>query len=325
MPDLHKISELRTLIDDQLSLFLKPKEPVSLYEPMHYTIAGGGKRLRPIMVILSCKAVGGKFEDSINAAIAVELLHNFTLVHDDIMDQDDKRRGRKTVHKKWNESVAILAGDGLLALAYESLMRTKSPLIKQIIRLFSKALLEVCEGQALDSEFEKRDDVSLIDYFTMIDKKTAKLFAMACQIGALCGGGKKSESENLRQFGESLGRAFQVQDDLLDITSEEKVLGKSFGSDVRQGKKTFLLIHAIQNATVTDRELLLKILDSKDIALRQVEEIRLVFERAGTISAAQDEIKKALAAAGNSLEGLPKTQARCTLEMLLDNVAKRDY
>ena len=323
MPDL--ISVIKTLIEEELCHRLESREPISLYEPMRYTIAGGGKRLRPILVVLACEAVGGTIKDSLHAAVAVELLHNFTLVHDDIMDRDDKRRGRATVHKKWNESVAILAGDGLLALAYDSLMRIHSPRIKIIGKLFSEALLEVCKGQALDSEFETRDQVAMADYFTMIDKKTAKLFAMACQIGALCGGGSESDAAKLRQFGEQFGRAFQVQDDLLDITSEEKILGKSFGSDIRQGKKTFLLIHAWQNASDNDRELMKRILALPRTRLKEVQQMKVVFDKLGTLDAAKVEINKALDLAKNCLQGLPKSQARAALEKLVESVAERAF
>jgi geranylgeranyl diphosphate synthase type II len=325
LPDFNrKISELKSRIEEELNQRLVLREPISLYEPMRYAITGGGKRLRPILVILACEAVGGKITDSLNAAVAVELLHNFTLVHDDIMDRDDKRRGRETVHKKWNQDVAILAGDGLLALAYDSLMRTQSPLIQIISNLFTEALLEVCEGQALDSEYETRDQVTLADYFTMIDKKTAKLFAMSCHIGALCGGCNDSMAENLKKFGEFVGRAFQVQDDLLDITSEEKILGKSFGSDIRQGKKTFLLIHALQNASDEDQKLMRRILISPHIEFK-VRDMKAIFEKAGTIRAAKLEIKKALTSAGRCLKMLSDSQHRVALEEIVQMLAKRNY
>ena len=325
MSSLDRIDEIKNKIEDELEKFIPLKTPVSLYEPMRYALTSGGKRLRPVLVVLASEMVGGNINDSLYAAIAVELLHNFTLVHDDIMDQDDLRRGRVTVHKKWNESVAILSGDGLLALAYESLLRIRSPQIQLISTYFTQALLEVCEGQALDSEFENREQVGLNEYFLMIEKKTAKLFAMSCQIGALCGGGSLEEAEKLSGFGGLLGRAFQIQDDLLDITSDEKILGKNFGSDIRQGKKTYLLLHALNNADRNDRARIHEILNFRKAGEAQAQEIQQIFKRSGTIDTAKQEISNALELARESLNSFSESNARRIFTDLVDKLANRNY
>jgi len=320
-----KLSHLRNLIENEIHQLLPSKEPVNLYQPMKYTLSAGGKRLRPVLLLLSCEAVGGHIRDCLPAAAAVELLHNFTLVHDDIMDQDDKRRGRETVHKKWNENVAILAGDGLLALAYDSLMKVRCSQIQRIGKIFSEALLTVCEGQALDGEFESRQMVSLDEYFNMIQKKTARLFAMSCEIGAICGGGDETEIEHLRKFGELLGKAFQIQDDLLDITISEETLGKSYGSDVKQGKKTFLVIHAFAHASERDKKSIETILQSSSTSSAEVQRMKGLFEKLGTLQAAKTEIENALISARTCLEHLAKSSAKSTLYNLIDTVEKRNF
>jgi len=325
LSEIDKLSHIKKLIENEIRQLLLPMEPVSLYRPMRYTIAAGGKRLRPVLLLLSCEAVGGNIHDSLPAAAAVELLHNFTLVHDDIMDQDDKRRGRETVHKKWNENVAILAGDGLLALAYDSLMKIRCPQVQRIGRIFSEALLKVCEGQALDSEFESRQMVSLDEYFNMIQKKTARLFAMSCEIGAICGSGNEAQIEHLRKLGELLGTAFQIQDDLLDITISEETLGKSYGSDVKQGKKTFLIIHAFAHASDHEKAKIETILHSSTTGSKEVQQMKGLFEKLGSLQAAKTEIENALISARACLDHLPKSSAQSTLFNLLNTVAKRDF
>jgi len=225
-------SEMKKKIDSEIQELLSDREPFSLYEPMRYILKGGGKRIRPLFVILACQSVGGDISDSLHAAVAVELLHTFTLVHDDIMDHDDLRRGKQTVHKKWDEPTAILAGDGLVTLAYHKLLQTKHPEIQKILQIFTEGLLILCEGQAMDKDFESQETVALSKYIDMIDKKTARLISVSCEIGAILGNAGPTHQEILRKFGASLGRAFQIQDDLLDILYEESVTGKPLGSDV---------------------------------------------------------------------------------------------
>ncbi len=217
----------RKQINKILSISVKNRKPASLYEPGSYILNSGGKRLRPLLVLLSAKAVGGEFKNAYNAAAAVEMLHNFTLVHDDIMDNADKRRGRLTLHKKYDHNTAILAGDSLLSVAYEYLLKDCNGNAKEVVSSFTHGLIEVCEGQSMDTDFELRKNVALSEYITMIKKKTAAMAEMCCRIGALLGGGSKSQVNALGNYGLNLGIAFQIQDDLLDISADEKEIWKN--------------------------------------------------------------------------------------------------
>ncbi len=272
------------------SLF-KKQFPTSLYTPMKYAMSSGGKKLRPLLLLLSAKAFGGDVKSAVPAAAAVEILHNFTLVHDDIMDDDQTRRGRKTVHKEWDADTALLAGDGLVALAYQSLFSLQSPEISRIGRIFTDGIMDVCEGQAFDREFETRDQVPMNEYLDMICKKTGRLLSMCTQIGALLAGACEEKLIQMREFGESLGIAFQIQDDLLDITTEERILGKDFGSDVKQKKKTFMLVHALQSASGETIKYLNSLFESQNIGAEDVHAIRSVFEKTGTLAATRQAIE----------------------------------
>jgi len=281
----------RVKINKILSLALKDRNPVSLYEPGSYILNSGGKRLRPLLVLLSAKAVGGKFKDAYNAAAAVEMLHNFTLVHDDIMDNADKRRGRLTLHKKYDHNTAILAGDSLLSIAYEYLLKDCNGNAKEVISSFTQGLIEVCEGQSLDTDFELRKNVSLSEYILMIKKKTAAMAEMCCRIGALIGGGTKVQVNALGNYGLNLGIAFQIQDDLLDIIANEKEFGKTIGGDLVEGKKTFLFLEALEKSKGEDRKKLLKVIEKKGIRRNQVSGYKMIYEKLGVLDDARREIK----------------------------------
>jgi len=281
----------RVKINKILSLALKDRNPISLYEPGSYILNSGGKRLRPLLVLLSAKAVGGKFKDAYNAAAAVEMLHNFTLVHDDIMDNADKRRGRLTLHKKYDHNTAILAGDSLLSIAYEFLLKDCNGNAKKVISSFTQGLIEVCEGQSLDTDFELRKNVSLSEYIVMIKKKTAAMAEMCCRIGALLGGGSKTQVNALGNYGLNLGIAFQIQDDLLDIIADEKEFGKNIGGDLVEGKKTFLFLEALEKSKGEDRKKLLKVIEKKGIRRNQVSGYKMIYEKLGVLDDARREIK----------------------------------
>jgi geranylgeranyl diphosphate synthase type II len=242
---------------------VKNRKPSSLYEPASYILHSDGKKLRPFLVLLSAKAVGSEFKSAYNAAAAVELLHNFTLVHDDIMDNADKRRGRLTLHKKYDYSTAILVGDSLLSVAYEYLLKDCNGNAKSILNSFTKGLEEICEGQSLDTVFEKRKKVSLEEYVEMIKKKTASMVKMCCEIGAILGGGKPSEVKAMANYGLDIGIAFQIQDDLLDITAKEEKFGKRIGGDLIEGKKTYLFIKALEKSKGEEKKLLRKVIENK--------------------------------------------------------------
>lgn len=321
----NKISSFKKQISQRIENILNKKEPVSLYEPMRYALAAGGKQIRPVLLLLANEAVGGQTVDALNAAAAVELVHNFTLVHDDIMDNDDLRRGRETVHKHWDENVAILSGDGLLVLAYQALNLTTTNNFQRIMTTFSNGILEVCEGQALDKEFENRDLVSIDEYFTMIEKKTAALISMSCKIGALLGTNNENYILAIEKYGHLLGRAFQIQDDLLDVIADEQILGKNVGSDLQENKKTFLILHALQNAHGADREFLKKISGQKNISPQNVDKAIRLFAEMGTIDAARKQVHQELGEAKRALSVIPESPAREYLNQFLTILANRNH
>lgn len=266
--------------------------PKSLYDPCTYALESGGKRLRPFLVMMAAKAAGGKVSDVYNAALAVEILHNFTLIHDDIMDNADIRRGRASLHKKYDENTAILAGDNLMAVAYLYLTKDCKNNVNEIVNHFTQGIIEICEGQSYDKDFELKKTVSIDEYLLMIEKKTAALAEMCCYIGAKIVGGSKSEVNNLASYGRNLGLAFQLQDDLLDIFGDEKEFGKTVGGDLVEGKKTFLFLKALEKSKGEDRKLLQKVIDNKGIKKNQVAKYREVYEKLGVIEDTKKEIRK---------------------------------
>lgn len=278
-------------IDNELSRVMKNREPASLYEPADYIMDSPGKRIRPVLVMFSAKAVGGSFDEVLHASLAVEMLHNFTLVHDDIMDNSDKRRGVPTLHIKYDLSTAILTGDVLLAAAYEYLQKDLKGNAKAVEH-FTRGLIEVCEGQSLDKDFEVRELVSLDEYLEMIGKKTAALSRMCCAVGAILGGGSDAEVEALANYGFLIGLAFQIQDDLLDITADSCALGKPVGGDLLEGKKTFLFLKALEKSSGSDRIALEKIAVNKGAKPDEIGFYRDLFERLGVLDDAKNEVEK---------------------------------
>lgn len=230
------------------------KEPQSLYDPINYTLASGGKRIRPALILMACNLFSGDIQKAVKPAIGLEIFHNFTLLHDDIMDQADIRRGIPAVHKKWNENTAILSGDAMLIKAYDYFFDVESPNYREILKVFNKTALEVCEGQQYDMEFENRNDVTEKEYLRMIELKTSVLIAGALKIGALIGNADYKDADLLYNYGRNIGLAFQLQDDLLDVYGDEKVFGKQIGGDIVANKKTFLLIKARELAGNDDLE-----------------------------------------------------------------------
>lgn len=244
MLDSQLLGQLRQQVDERLR-HVYPQGPALLAEPVEYVLSAGGKRLRPILSLLSAKASGGDYTVALPGAVAVEILHNFTLVHDDLMDQDHTRHGQPTVHKKWDQGVAILTGDALFILATQELQTTAHNR-EYSMDVFLKGALAVCEGQALDLEFEIRDDVTVEQYLQMIDLKTGYLLGLSAQLGALAAGASQAQATDLRDYGRLVGRAFQIQDDLLELYSDAKTMGKSLGSDILAEKKTYLMIRGLE-------------------------------------------------------------------------------
>lgn len=320
-----KLADLKKIVQQHLDGTFNNNEPVSLYEPMRYAIQAGGKFIRPVLVLLSAEAAGGSPYEALNAAAAMELVHNFTLVHDDIMDNDDLRRGRETVHKKWDCNVAILSGDGLLVQAYATIAKSNPAKLANLLSVFSNGIFEVCEGQAFDKEFEIRNDVSLDEYFNMIDKKTGKLISVSCELGALVGTDNESHITALRNYGSYLGRAFQIQDDLLDIVADENLLGKDVGSDLEENKKSFIILHAMENATGEGLEFLKKVLNEPNISQDDVSKAIQLFKDIGTVDAARDHVKSEIDKAGKELKLLPPSEERDYLNQFLVYIENRNY
>ena len=318
------LQEWRQLIDQRLCQVLDGHHPPILYDPIQYVLEAGGKRIRPILLALSCKAVGGNLDTCWDAAVAVELLHDFTLVHDDIMDRDDTRRGRPTVHKKWDSDIGLLTGDGLVALAFQSLLRTQSSKIHEIANVFTDGVVELCEGQALDLEFETNGDVNLNDYLDMIGRKTARLLNVSAKLGGVIGNGNEKEVQALGNFGYNLGCGFQIQDDLLDITSDEAIMGKTYGSDVMRKKQTYLLVHALSKADSNIKEKLRFLLTKPEINRAQINEVKSLFEKAGSIEAAKSAINDYILSAQSSLDELHSTQGKELLLSFLKYVSTRN-
>lgn len=231
------------------------REPYSLYEPIAYTLQNGGKRLRPNLLLLAAQMYGSaKNTDADNAALAIEIFHNFTLLHDDVMDNADLRRSRPTVHRKWNTNIAILSGDRMIIEAYSYLAQISESKQPSVIRMFNKMASAVCEGQQLDMDFEKLKSVSIDQYIDMIEKKTAVLIATALQIGAFLADARPDDLDYIYNYGINIGLAFQLQDDLLDTYGDEQTFGKPIGGDILEAKKTFLLLKAFEKANQQQKE-----------------------------------------------------------------------
>lgn len=320
-----RYSEYKKAIESYLEQLPIDQQPHSLYDPIHYIISAGGKRIRPMLTLLSCEAAGGSFRQAVYAGVAIELLHTFTLVHDDIMDNADSRRCIPTIHRKWDNNVAILAGDALLCIAYRTLLCTKSSNIQKIASLFTEGVLVVCEGQAYDKDFEIRKRVRVSEYMMMIAKKTAKLIAVSTEIGALIGEGNTKSVNALREYGLLIGRAFQIQDDLLDVFAEDKKFGKNLGGDLQEGKKTFLLLEGLRRAKGKDKLLLENVIKNKGVSRKQINLYRKIYEETGTLEAARKQIAKDTENAKKQLSLLPSSDARSMLFWFTDILMNRTY
>lgn len=311
-------------IEKKFSNLLKGRKPDSLYDPCSYIIQSGGKRLRPFLVLVSNYAVTGKLNGAYNAAVAVELLHNFTLVHDDIMDNAGKRRGRPTLHVKYDINTAILAGDNLIGLAYEFLLKDCRENDKSVMNTFTRGMIEVCEGQSMDTDFETQKKVTIPEYDLMIRKKTAALAEMCCSVGAQIGRGSKKEIKALSDYGKFLGMAFQYQDDLLDIMGDESEFGKTVGGDLVEGKKTYLFLRALELAKGDHKRSLQKVIANKGIRKNQVKKYRQIYLDLGVLDDAENEIRRYTKKALKSLEKLNNQNAREILIWLANALIKRN-
>lgn len=261
---MYNHSELKEVVDRALTNLSFNAEAPKLIDPVRYVLSKGGKRLRPVMTLMSCNLFTDKIDDAILPAAGLEVFHNFTLVHDDIMDQATMRRGLPTVHQKWNSNQAILSGDVMAFIANECMLQTPSPYLHKVFRVFNKAAIEVCAGQQLDMDFEKAAILREEEYIRMIELKTAVLLAASVKIGAIIGGSDDKDSDLLYEFGKNLGLAFQIQDDLLDVWGDVKIFGKKSGGDIVANKKTYPLVKAMEAAKGNQLKQLQKLFASDD-------------------------------------------------------------
>lgn len=277
---MHTFQELSAQFSEYFDTHNIPGTPTTLYDPVNYFLGIGGKRIRPVLCLMGNELFGDIIPDAWEVATAIELFHNFSLIHDDIMDKAPLRRGKQTVHTKYNEPTALLAGDVLVVKAYEALNRIDCNLLHRIMFLFNKTAVEVCEGQQLDMDFEKRDDVTYSEYLNMITLKTSVLIAASLQMGGILGGGSLGNLELLYEAGKKIGLAFQVQDDYLDSFGNTEKFGKQIGGDIRSNKKTFLLIKALESANASQKQELDELLktegpDKVDRVLKLFKDIKI--------------------------------------------------
>ena len=283
--------EILKMVNEFLDHLSYDRKPESLYEPIKYVLSMGGKRIRPTLMLLAYNLYKENPEDILMNACALETYHNYTLLHDDLMDNADMRRGHLTVHKKWNDNTAILSGDSMLVLAFQRMMQCDEKHLKDILDLFTVTALEIGEGQQYDMEFETRNDVKEEEYIEMIRLKTSVLLACALKIGAILADASAEDADNLYKFGEQIGLAFQLQDDYLDVYGDSKVFGKEIGGDITSNKKTYMLINAFNKANAAQREELTRWVSARDFDRKEkVDAVTRLYNEIGIDQLAQDKI-----------------------------------
>jgi len=306
------------------------KEPKGLYEPIAYTLDAGGKRIRPRLALVAAETVingglinGTALEDVLPAALALEIFHNFTLLHDDVMDKAKVRRGRETVHVKWNENTAILSGDQMMIEAYKQLAKVPSDKLQGTLNMFNDMATAICEGQQLDVDFEHMSQVSISDYMTMIEKKTSVLLAYAMKIGGYIAGATPAQQEALYEYGLHIGLAFQIQDDILDVYGDPATFGKAIGGDICANKKTFLLLTALENANAESKAELLQWLLTSDRDEEKIASVRSIYNRMEAREIGETVMEEHTAQALAQLDKLPQNDATEKLRDLAEQLATR--
>lgn len=315
-------SQLLTLVNDGLQALRFYRKPFGLYDPVKYELSLGGKRIRPVLMLMAYELYRDDVERILPTALGLEMYHNYTLLHDDVMDKADLRRGKPTVHKVWDENTAILSGDTMLVLAYQLMQKVEPENLKAVLDLFTQTALEIGEGQQYDMDFEQRMDVREEEYIEMIRLKTSVLLACAVKMGALQAGAPEADQKFLYRFGERLGLAFQLQDDLLDVYGDPKTFGKKTGGDILEGKKTFLLINALRHAKEEQRAALERWLDTPANTpaeeTRKVEAVTKLYDQIGVRKLAEDKIKYYFDTAFISLDAVGVPEER---KQMLRNLA----
>lgn len=301
---IHTAEQIRQKIEEAIAMLHLEGNPPLLYQPIRYAMSQGGKRLRPVLLMMAAEMYGADTGKSIWPALGLEVFHNFTLVHDDIMDQSPIRRGVDTVYKKWNSNVAILSGDTMFALAYDLLIRCESPQLREILHLFNRTAIEVCEGQQLDMDFETQQEVTISQYMEMIRLKTAVLLAASLKTGALIAATDQQEADRIYEFGIGIGLAFQLMDDLLDVYSDEALFGKKTGNDIVTNKKTFLYLKAYELAGSEMKQRLDDAFGMTDLNMK-VKTVRTYYDELGVRAATIAEIQRLHQSAESFFDGLP--------------------
>jgi geranylgeranyl diphosphate synthase type II len=300
------------------------KEPKGLYEPIGYTLASGGKRLRPQLALIASAICGGKEEEVLPAALALEVFHNFTLLHDDVMDKAVVRRGRPTVHVKWDDNTAILSGDQMLIEAYKQLSNVPESKLPQVLRWFNEMATGICEGQQYDMDFEHRSEVRIEDYMKMIELKTSVLLAYAMKIGGYIAGATSQQQEALYAYGLHIGLAFQIQDDILDVYGDPKTFGKAIGGDICCNKKTFLLLTALETADAQSKEELQKWLQVQDRKEEKIAAVTAIYNRLNVSAKAESVMEQHTVIALEQLNRLPQNEACKRLRELAERLVTRN-
>lgn len=326
-----KLKENAFRVGKFIDELLEPRKPEVLYEASIHLIAAGGKRLRPYLVTKACELVGGDPDLSVPYAAALEILHNFTLVHDDIMDNDSIRRGVQTVHTLWGVPVAIASGDLLFAKVYEAMCRPYvqgalpcERVAESIVRV-TDAAISICEGQVLDISYPNSSEVSEEEYIFMVGGKTSALFKACAEVGAIVGGGDQGQVERIGSFAYDAGIAFQIVDDILGATADEEKLGKPVGSDLREGKKTLFVIHALENVSEEGKAAILKVLGSENASISDVEAANKIILESGSIEYANETAKKYYERAKEMLDYFPESEAKADLLELAEYFMSRTY
>ncbi|OYT57606.1 geranylgeranyl pyrophosphate synthase [Euryarchaeota archaeon ex4484_162] len=322
----NELEKRADIFNKEMKKYLKTGTPKRLYDAAKHLPLAGGKRLRPCVAMLSCESVSGDVQRVMPFAVALELVHNFTLIHDDIMDKSRLRRNLPAVHIKFGESTAILAGDFLFALSFEAMqdIPIKPSVFKKLNNSLIQCVKDICQGQQLDTEFEKRKNIAEYEYLNMIQKKTASLFRLAAHGGAIIGNGSTEEINALTEYGNLLGLAFQIWDDYLDLSSSEKTLGKDIGNDIRNGKKTLIAVHALENTNNQDKKLLEEVMGNKDASERDIKQIVEVFKKTGSIEYAKKTALHYSRQAKKTLETLKDSEAKTVLIQLADYSIERE-
>jgi geranylgeranyl diphosphate synthase type II len=299
------IEKYQHILVESLNKYSTKKEPKNLYQPIEYILNLGGKRLRPVLTLMTTDIFNGDYKTALNAALSIEVFHNFSLVHDDIMDDAPLRRSQATVHEKWDINTGILSGDAMLIMAYQLFETYDAHIFQALAKLFSKTALEVCEGQQYDVDFETRKDVTIPEYLKMIEYKTAVLVGAAMKMGAIIAKASEKDQNNIYEFGKNLGIAFQLQDDYLDAFGDPKTFGKQVGGDIIENKKTYLYLKAFEYSNEADKEILEHIFSSnpEDIA-NKIITAKEIFESSGSAEATKTAIKAYTNKAFTVLESL---------------------